>query len=177
MAGKKIRRLVTGHNAAGESLFLTDGDATSVLVLEKMGNLTVTDLWETSETPARNVGENDNADRPVHLEPGSHGTIFRIVEFPPDAAWKTGANGAEAFAALKASHVADGTSSDPGMHKTASVDYALILEGEIWAVMDTDERLMKAGDVLIQRGTNHAWANRTGSNCRVMFVLCGAHPV
>ena len=63
------------------------------------------------------------------------------------------------------------------MHKTASVDYALVLEGEIWAVMETAERLMKAGDVLIQRGTNHAWANRTEKNSRVMFVLCGAHAV
>ena len=63
------------------------------------------------------------------------------------------------------------------MHKTDTVDYALILSGEIWAVMDTDERLMKAGDALIQRGTNHAWANRTEENCTVMFVLSDAKPV
>lgn len=177
MAGKKIRRLVTGHDAHGKSLFLLDEDATSVLVMEKMGDLTVTDLWETFEAPAENLGAKDNAQRPVHLEPAARGTIFRVVDFPPDGAWKTGANGAAAFAALQASHVADTSSADPGMHKTASVDYALVLEGEIWAVMDTDERLMRTGDVLVQRGTNHAWANRTEHNARVMFVLCGAHPV
>lgn len=177
MAGKKIRRLVTGHDAKGKSIFLMDGEATSVLVMEKMGQLTVTDLWETTDAPADNRGTKDNADRAVHLEPAARGSIFRIVEFPPDAVWKTGADGAAAFAELQASHVADSGSSDPGMHKTASVDYALVLDGEIWAVMDTEERLMKAGDVLIQRGTNHAWANRTDKNCRVMFVLCGAHPV
>ena len=177
MAGKKIRRLVTGHDADGKSIFLMDAAAPRVLVMEKMGGLTVTDLWETVDAPADNRGTKDNSDRAVHLEPTARGTIFRIVEFPPDAAWKTGVDGAVAFAELQASHVADGGSSDPGMHKTASVDYALVLDGEIWAVMDTGERLMKAGDVRIQRGTNHAWANRTNKNCSVMFVLCGAHPV
>ena len=178
MAGEKVRRLVTGHDADGRSMFVMDGDAPSVLVMEKMGDLTVTDLWETYGSPASNEGEQDNADRAVHLEPGPNGTIFRIVEFPPDSAWKSDeASGAEAFSALQASHVADSGSSDPGMHKTNTVDYALVLAGEIWAVMDSDERLMKAGDVLIQRGTNHAWANRTEENCRVMFVLCDAHPV
>ena len=177
MAGKKIRRLVTGHDPNGKSIFLTDGEATTVLVMEKMGKLTVTDLWETFDAPADNRGTKDNADRLVHLEPAPRGTIFRVVEFPPDALWKTGADGAAAFAELQASHAADGGSSDPGMHKTATVDYALVLDGEIWAVMDTGERLMRAGDVLIQRGTNHAWANRTDKNCRVMFVLCGAQPV
>lgn len=176
MQGRKVRRLVTGHDANGKSKFLLDGEAESVLVMEKMGGLTVTDLWETFDSPADNSGEKDNADRPVHLEPGQRGTIFRIVEFPPDSAWKTGADGAEAFAELQARHAADKSSGDPGMHKTDTVDYALILEGEIWAVMDDEERLMKAGDALVQRGTNHAWANKTDKNCRVMFVLCGAHP-
>jgi mannose-6-phosphate isomerase-like protein (cupin superfamily) len=176
MSGKKVRRLVTGHDANGRSKFLLDGDAPTVLVMPQMGNLTVTDLWETYESPASNAGDKDNTERAVHLEPGPGGTIFRIVEFPPDATWKTGAKGAEAFAALQASHAADSGHSDPGMHKTHTVDYALVLEGEIWAVMDTDERLMRAGDVLIQRGTNHAWANRTDRNCRVMFVLCDAKP-
>ena len=59
----------------------------------------------------------------------------------------------------------------PGMHRTRSVDYAIILEGEIWSVMDKDETLMRAGDVLIQRGTNHAWANRSDKTARIAFVL------
>ncbi len=177
MANKKIRRLVTGHDASGKSMFLMDGDAPNVVVIEKMGNLATTELWETFDAPADNRGTKDNADRPLHLEPTVRGTVFRIADFPPDSAWKTGADGAAAFAQLQAGHAADTASKDPGMHKTASVDYALVLDGEIWAVMDTDERLMKAGDVLIQRGTNHSWANRTNQNCRVMFVLCGAHPV
>ena len=174
MHAKSIRRLITGHDARGKSCFIADGVAPSVLAIAQMGGLTVTDLWETFDAPADNAGARDNADRPVHLEPRPTGTIFRVVEFPPDAAWKQNADGAAAFAAIQASHAADHESSDPGMHKTASVDYAFVLEGEIWAVMDNEERLMKAGDALVQRGTNHAWANRTERNCRVLFVLCGA---
>ena len=62
-------------------------------------------------------------------------------------------------------------SAHPGMHRTETVDYAIVLEGEIWAVMDKGESLMKAGDVLVQRGTNHAWANRSGKTARICFVL------
>ena len=177
MSTEGVRRLVTGHDGNGKSKFLMDGDAPCVLVMDKMGDLTVTDLWETMASPADNTGEKDNADRPVHLEPLANGTVFRVVDFPPDSAWKDGAVGAEAFEQLQASHAADGDSGDPGMHTTDTVDYAMVLDGEIWAVMDTEERLMKAGDVLIQRGTNHAWANKTDSFCRMMFVLCDAHPV
>ena len=177
MQAQQIRRLVTGHDANGKSCFITDSAAPSVLAIAQMGGLTVTDLWETFDAPADNLGRRDNADRPVHLEPKPRGTIFRVVEFPPDAEWKNNADGAAAFAAIQASHAADHASDDPGMHKTASVDFALVLDGEIWAVMETEERLMKAGDALVQRGTNHAWANRTTRSCRVMFVLCGAAPV
>ena len=177
MPKQPVRRLVTGHDEQGQSKFLSDGEAQSVLEIEAMGNLTVTDLWETTSTPANNQGEADNADRPVHLEPAANGSIFRIVDFPPDADWKEGADAAAAFNAIGAGHAVDAGASDPAMHKTDSVDYALVLEGEIWAVMDTDERLMKAGDVLVQRGTNHGWANRTDRWCRMMFVLCGAEPV
>jgi quercetin dioxygenase-like cupin family protein len=63
------------------------------------------------------------------------------------------------------------------MHRTASVDYAFVLEGEIWAILDTTEVLLRQGDVLIQRGTNHAWSNRTSAQTLVGFVLIDAHPV
>ncbi|MEM7294916.1 MAG: cupin domain-containing protein, partial [Pseudomonadota bacterium] len=165
-----------GHDANGQSKFIMDGDAPTVIEIESMGGLGITDLWETFDSPADNSGDADNADRAVHLEPDAMGSIFRIVEFPPDSAWKDGGDGAEAFAQIQASHAADADSADPAMHKTDTVDYALVLDGEIWAVMDTEERLMKAGDSLVQRGTNHAWANRTEEICRVMFVLTGAKP-
>ncbi len=112
MKAKQIRRLVTGHNENGQSIFVRDGIAESVLTVEAMGGLTATDLWETYETPADNSGAKDNADRPVHLEPGATGSIFRIVEFPPDSTWKDNADAGDAFDALQAGHVADQASGD-----------------------------------------------------------------
>ena len=176
MQACKIRRLVTGHNDEGKSMILSDGIATSTLSIQSFAGLTVTDLWETTVSPADNTGNKDNADRPVHLAPARTGTIFRMVEFPPDALWQGNVDAAAAYGEMGAAHAAEGT-DDPTMHKTPSVDYAMIVDGEIWAVMDTEERLMKAGDVLVQRGTNHGWSNRSDRNCLMMFVLCGANPV
>jgi uncharacterized cupin superfamily protein len=68
-------------------------------------------------------------------------------------------------------------SRHPGMHKTRTVDYALVLDGQIWALMDEGELLLEAGDCLIQRGTNHAWANRSDRPCRVAFILIDARPL
>jgi hypothetical protein len=173
----KIRRIVTGHDAHGKSVFLTDGPATRTLELPSVPGLVVTDLWETTTAPADNGGAKDAVDRPVHLEPAPTGTICRVVEFPPDAGWQGKADAQAAFEALAAGHAKDAHSSNPMMHKTASVDYAIVLKGEIWAVMDDSERRMTAGDVLIQRGTNHAWSNRTAAPALVAFILVGAKPV
>ena len=172
----RTRRLVTGHDDAGKSRFVFDGEARTALSIEAMGGLTVTDFWETSSAPADNRGDADAAARPVHLEPTPTGTIFRTVEFPPDSLWKAGADAKAGFAAIGAAGAVDESHADPNMHRTDTVDYAMVISGEIWAVLDTDERPMRPGDVLVQRGTNHAWANRTDEPCLVMFVQCGAHP-
>lgn len=173
----RTRRLVTGHDTAGRSCFIMDGEARCAVSIDAMGGLTVTDFWETHSAPVDNSGRADAAERPVHLEPAPTGTIFRTVEFPPDSAWKNGADAKAGFAAIGAASVVDESHPDPNMHKTNSIDYAMVISGEIWAVLDTEERLMRPGDVLIQRGTNHAWANRTDIPCLVMFVQCGAYPV
>jgi hypothetical protein len=174
---KQIRRIVTGHNAAGKSIIAQDAVATTILELEAVPGLRATDLWETTTAPADLSSDADPVARPVHLEPASTGTIFRIVEFPPDAAINQRANSREVFASLGASHTVDTTSATPMMHKTASIDYAIVLSGEIWAVMDEGESCMKAGDVLIQRGTNHAWSNRSNMPAMVAFILVGATPL
>ena len=174
---EKIRRIVTGHDANGKSVFLSDGPAARTLALPTAPGLVLTDLWETTSAPADNSGDKDAADRPVHLEPAPTGTIFRVVEFPPDASWQGKADAKAAFEAIGAGHAKDAQSSNPMMHKTASVDYAIVLKGEIWAIMDSGERHMTAGDVLIQRGTNHAWSNRTDAPALVAFILVGAKPL
>lgn len=172
----RVRRVLTGHDAEGRSTFIADGAAPNVKEVPAMPGLALTDLWETKDAPASNEGDADAADRPVHLEPPQNGTILRIVEFPPDSQWRT-PRSREAFAAIGASHAPDKTSSDAMMHKTATVDYIIVLKGEIHAIMDTGEKLLRAGDILVQRGTNHSWSVRGTEPCIVAAVLVSARPV
>ncbi len=172
-----VRRVLTGTNDKGRSFIWRDEQAPNTMEIEAMGNLRVTDLWVTPGPVADNSGENDLADRPIQLEPPDQGTVFRVVDFPPDSTWKDGADGHAAFDAMDASHAAADGHDDPGMHITRTTDYAIVLEGEIWAVMDEDETCLKAGDVLVQRGTMHAWSVRTDAPARVAFILVDAAPL
>jgi mannose-6-phosphate isomerase-like protein (cupin superfamily) len=172
----RIRRVLTGHDSDGKSIIMTDGIAPNILEMSSMPGLALTDLWETKGAPASNDGHADAADRQVHLEPPRNGTILRIVEFPPDTQWRQSANAREAFDSIGAGHAPDRHSADPMMHKTATVDYIIVLKGEIWAIMDKGEVLLKAGDILVQRGTNHSWSVRTNEPCIIAAVLVSARP-
>ena len=174
---RSIRRVVTGHDANGKSVIVRDDSPPSFLEVESMPGFAVFDLWETTTSPADNRGDEDAADRPVHLEPVPTGTIFRVICFPPDSAWKSRSDSGKAFETVGGSHARDESSSDPMMHKTASVDYAVVLSGEIWAVLEEDETCLRAGDVLVQRGTNHSWSVRGDEPAYVAFILVGARPV
>ena len=173
----KVRRVVTGHDADGKSTFLMDGPAPNIKEMDSMPGLALTDLWETTAAPASNTGDADAALRAVRLEPPRQGTILRIVEFPPDSAWRQNADPGAAFGSIGAGHAKDKSSADPMMHKTSTVDYIIVLKGEIWAIMDEGETLLKAGDVLVQRGTNHSWSVRGNEPCIVAAVLVSAEPV
>ena len=173
----RVRRVLTGHDAEGKSILLADGLAPNVKEMSAMPGLALTDLWETKGAPARNEGSADNADRPVRLEPPPGGTILRIVEFPPDSAWRGRTDGREGFDSIGAGHAQDAHSSDPMMHKTASVDYIIVLKGEIYAIMDKGETLLKPGDILVQRGTNHSWSVRGNEPCIIAAVLVSAAPL
>jgi len=173
----RVRRILTGHDSEGRSTIIADGHATNVKEMASMPGLALTDLWETAGAPANNDGHADAAARPVRLEPPKNGTILRVVEFPPDAQWRSSVNSKEAFKSIGAGHVADKHSADPMMHKTSTVDYAIVLKGEIHAVMETGETLMRAGDILVQRGTNHSWSVRGTEPAIVCFVLVSAKPL
>lgn len=173
----RVRRVLTGHDADGASVFIEDGIAPNVKEMASMPGLALTDLWETAGAPASNAGGKDAAARPVRLEPPKNGTILRIVEFPPDAAWRGRADGNAAFKSIGAGHAKDRSSSDAMMHKTSSVDYIIVLKGEIYAIMEKGEKLLRAGDILVQRGTNHSWSVRGEEPCIIAAVLVSAKPV
>lgn len=173
----RVRRVLTGHDADGKSSFIADGEAPNVKEMASMPGLALTDLWETTGAPARNAGDKDAAARPVRLEPPKNGTLLRIVEFPPDAAWREKADAQAAFKSIGAGHAKDRASSDPMMHKTSTVDYIIVLKGEIYAIMENGEKLLRAGDILVQRGTNHSWSVRGNEPCIIAAVLVNAKPV
>jgi mannose-6-phosphate isomerase-like protein (cupin superfamily) len=173
----RVRRVLTGHDADGRSAFIADGEAPNVKEMASMPGLALTDLWETGAAPASNAGDKDAAARPVHLEPPKNGTLLRIVEFPPDSAWRSSVDGNAAFKSIGAGHVQDRGSADPMMHKTSTVDYIIVLKGEIHAIMETGEKLLRAGDILVQRGTNHSWSVRGNEPCIIAAVLVNAKPL
>jgi mannose-6-phosphate isomerase-like protein (cupin superfamily) len=174
---KQVRRVVTGHDAAGKSIFIIDGPTPHVFSRTK-GSAIVHELWETQRTPAGNRGNDDAITRGHRLAPPKQGSVFRVIEYPPDS---------ERLAAIAREHALPDDSGraaatdrhnprHAGFHKTDTIDYAIVLSGEIFAMMDDGEVLLKAGDVLIQRGTNHAWSNRTNEPALVAFVLIDAEP-
>ncbi|MFP6733533.1 MAG: cupin domain-containing protein [Rhodospirillales bacterium] len=168
---RQFRRVVTGFNSDGKSIIWKDGPPPQSL--EPLPQLILHEVWETG-SPASNAGDEDLAIRENRIEPHHPaGTMFRIVEFPPDEIWSAGDVG-EGFKEMGSGGAHDGDSGTSGMHQTLTTDYAIVIEGEIWAVMEADETRLQAGDVLVQRGTNHAWSNRTDTLAVVAFVLIGA---
>jgi mannose-6-phosphate isomerase-like protein (cupin superfamily) len=176
-ANRAIRRVVTGHNAKGRSIVSEDRVAPSVHTNPKRVGYHLTQLWMTDETPAHVNNGPDPTSRPLTLEPPRNGTVVRVVEFGPEGEWlnKMSAEGARAawgeLGRGEASTNAHGQAKHPMMHRTQSVDYGLILEGEITLVLDEEEVHLRTGDFFVERGTNHAWANRSGKPCKVLFVL------
>ena len=167
----RTRRIVTGHNAAGRSIILEDGIAPHRYQSEHSPNVAQV-MWATDTTPAVVDGDDPaTADRFFTAAPAPNGTILRIVDFPPDTEYDT-----EAMAKFLATIVPDQDHHPANdrhffFHATHTLDYAIVLDGEIWAMMDEGERLMKRGDVLIQRATSHSWSNRTNRDCKMAFVL------
>jgi mannose-6-phosphate isomerase-like protein (cupin superfamily) len=171
---RPIRRVVTGHDARGRAVVVMDGPAASVLHRPTRPGVALTDLWATSDTPSARV-DGDPVDRPVVLHPPRGGTVFRLVQFDPeDPEALAGADGAAAFAAMGAAGAIVASARHPYMHRTDTVDYAVVLEGSITMLLDDEDVELSAGDVVIQNGTNHAWANRGQAPCLMAFVLIDA---
>ncbi len=144
-----IRRVVTGHDAQGHSIIDIDG-VTSNIVSRRPGHSSSV-IWANTSTPADNASAQDAGLQDV-AACAQQGAIFRVVSYDPGVS--------------------------PRMHRTMTVDYAVVISGEIFMVMDDGkEAHLKAGDVLVQRGTVHDWINRSDAPCVIAFVLIAATPV
>jgi mannose-6-phosphate isomerase-like protein (cupin superfamily) len=171
-----IRRVVTGKDATGKAIAMIDAVATSVLRREELG-ITNTLLWVTDSVPADLSNQEDAANKKVGVVAPPGGTIFRVVEFAPEREVKAdNETRLRIFQGIGLAPEGDSRqkSRHPAMHRTKTIDYALIMSGEIDMLLDDSEIHLKAGDVVIQRGTNHAWANRGDQPCQVAFVMVDA---
>jgi quercetin dioxygenase-like cupin family protein len=147
-----IRRVVTGHDATNVAKVIIDGAATNARF--PPSGIRSTLIWCTDATPADiSLGEaiEDMGQRKLGTPPPRNGTRFAMIDFPPG--------------------------NTPSMHRTETIDYVIVLAGEIDVDMDDSTVTLRAGDVMVQRGTNHAWANRSGRPARVAFVLIDAEPL
>jgi mannose-6-phosphate isomerase-like protein (cupin superfamily) len=170
------RRVVTAIDADGRSYIAEDGASPAEFVLPG-STYRSTNMWRTHAAPGAIDAPDDIAEHRGVLPPSS-GTVLRVIDFPPigDATPEQRAAMVKAvFAALypDADHH-EGSTRSASMHTTDTVDYAIVLQGEIVAVMDRDETILRAGDILIQRGTPHGWENRSDHLARIAFVLIDA---
>jgi quercetin dioxygenase-like cupin family protein len=140
----KPRRIVTGHDASGKSVVLSDMPTPKTL---DIGTAAFHEIWITDRTPVEiGATEPETTDRPVRVPPPANGVMVRFTEMEPGAV--------------------------SPMHRTESLDVGVVLEGETWLLLDDgSETRVGVGDAVVQRGTNHAWANRSDRPVRMIFVL------
>lgn len=148
------RRVVTGHDEQGKSVFVSDGIVPVHKYMPQDG-VGFYEIWQTEDAPApiAAVEPSEPTQRTLRVPPEPRGTKIRVNEFFPG-------------------HVGPEGRQSP-MHRTETVDYGIVLEGEIVLILDDTEKTLTPGDVVIQRGTDHAWANRTDRVARVAFILVG----
>jgi quercetin dioxygenase-like cupin family protein len=141
------RRIVTGHDASGRSVVLSDGPTPKTL---DIGTAAFHEVWITDGTPVPlGATEPEPTDRPVRTPPPANGVTVRFTEMAPGA--------------------------ESPMHRTESLDVGIVLEGETWLLLDDgSETRVGVGDAVVQRGTNHAWANRADRPVRMVFAMIDA---
>jgi mannose-6-phosphate isomerase-like protein (cupin superfamily) len=155
---RPARRVVTGHDAQGRSVILSDGAPPNIRT--KGTGVDFLEIWSTAGAPAcLDATEPEPTDGALNVPPPNLGSRIRLNDFYPGHIRKLPPR-------------ADGR--HPMMHRTRSVDYGIVLEGEIYMILDDSEILLHVGDVVVQRGTDHAWENRSEHVCRMAFVLISA---
>jgi hypothetical protein len=174
MSLKPVRRIVTGHNHARRSIISID-DAPRTIPFTAVPGTAFYELWNTNGMPVPIDNGADPTGRPLQLHPTKHGSIIRIVDIPPDSVQNkvSAEDVAAGFASMGAGHAVagQGAARHRLMHRTQTIDYGIVLAGEVWLLVDEGEVRLGPGDIVIQRGTNHAWSNRTEEIARIAFIL------
>jgi mannose-6-phosphate isomerase-like protein (cupin superfamily) len=176
MALTPFRRVVTGHDPDGRAVILEDGPPQRVARVGGEMGPTFYEIWNTQETPAHiDRASSEPSEAGIVLKPPKNGTRIRVLDVPPEddrVHLLTPEERRAHFASIGAPEALTTVASrHPFMHRTESIDYGIVLEGEITLILDRGETTVRAGDIVIQRGTNHGWANRSGQTCRIAFIL------
>ncbi|MGH7119307.1 MAG: cupin domain-containing protein [Acetobacteraceae bacterium] len=167
---EQIRRIVTTDDENGKSGVLIDGIATHTITV-------LTEMWTTGAGPPDHRDMRDHAEESNALEPPPGGTVFRFFQIAPESTQdhltpeEKRKAATDWFASMNASHLQPDTSRHLGMHRSKTTDYIILLSGRITLVLDKEERDLEPFDVVIQRGTNHAWVNRGTEDALLMAVL------
>jgi hypothetical protein len=174
---KPVRRVVTGHDATGKAIVLADCEPPVVVRSPIQPGLAFHEVWNTSAMPMPIAADYvEPTDKHSGTAPPKRGTVIRIVDLPPegpDGPKFDKEQSRELFSAVGLAENADRhkPGRHPLMHRTESIDYGIVLAGEIVLLLDDSEVHLKQGDVVVQRGTVHAWTNRTDTICRMAFIL------
>ena len=171
---RPIRRVVAGEDDTGKAAVHSDAPSSDVTLDPTRPGYASTRLWVTDTTPARVKGLRETLHLRRSIEPPENGSVCRVVEFPPEADYIgriTAADVAAHFATMGSpgASTASAGAPHPYLQRTRTFDFCYILEGEITLVLDTEEVHLTEGDTVIQRGTNHAWSNRSGKPCLIVF--------
>jgi hypothetical protein len=166
---KTARRVISGVDADGKSTILTDENTKTRVALPAF---TVNDVWRLDSLPGT-FGAGDALKSEVELEPPAQGLVVRLATFPPDSEIDP-ALYAESIGDLHGQDANAGSDEIVGLHATETIDIATILDGEIYAVFETGETLLRAGDTVINRGNKHAWSNRTDKPVTMVAVMLPA---
>jgi mannose-6-phosphate isomerase-like protein (cupin superfamily) len=175
MSFPTVHRVVTGHEN-GKAIVSSQGPLPTVAEIAAVPGMVFHEVWSTAGSPAAIDNGSEPTLMPLRLLPPKSGTRVRFVDFPPetqDVPVRGSEKAKDAFAQIGdlAALTVKADSPHPLMHRTETVDYGIVIEGEITLVLDNSEVLLRPGSVVVQRGTNHAWANRSGRPCRMLFVL------
>ena len=171
-----VRRVVTGHDKQGKAIVISDGIAPMERHNPVVPGARSSDIWKTTAMPVLITAEEPDPTTGPRDFVGPMGTKIRIAEVPPETEAMRNITPEQAKqmfrdsgSNIKSTFEAGGR--HPRMHRTESIDYAVVLEGEVTMVLDETDVHLKAGDVVIQRGTSHAWSNRSGKTVRMLYLL------
>ncbi len=169
-----VDRIVTGHDPSGASTVVLRDSGVNRLTPDSYPGLVLTELWSSEETPVDLGITGDRSVRPVRVEPARRGSVFRVIQIPPESGTTVDAGRTQEEFGLLERSSAEHSAQHHSMHRTQTLDYLVVLSGEMWMLLDDSEVLLRPGTCVIQQATVHGFVNRSDEPCVIAAVLLDA---